>query len=276
MYFEEHFTSNKNFPFSIQISDHPSRMLAHKHNRTEFMYFYHTEGCKYFCHGKAFNIQSEDLIVSNPCEVHECLHFGNNPIVCCITVAPEFYTQNNSKNRELFQSHVHATPEIREIFENIRKIFQSADKENIKNLFLAGYILQLCGILFQKYTIMLSPRKHTFRQENQQKLAPVFTYIQEHIAEDLSLQGLSQIMHLSTDRFYHIFKEICGISPSIYIKNTRIERACKLLADTEASVTQIAMDCGFCDASYFAKTFKETMRLTPLEYRNSQNINRFL
>jgi len=265
MYFEEHITTDSRFPFLVQISSKPAPMLAHRHNRTELMYFYATDGCEYHTHGKMFHVKSEDLLIANPCEIHECLHFGTGAKVCCITIDPSFYHVNT---KTLLQNHVQTPLKIRDIFESIDNAMQ--EKNELTPLFLRGYLSELFAILLRDYPQSLSTRKRTAYLENVEKLTPVFAYIQARLSEPISLKDMADTIRLSESRFYHLFKEICGESPTEYLVHARLEHACKLLAQTKDSVTKIAFDCGFCDSSYFAKIFKKHTHQSPLAYRKKR------
>ena len=56
--------------------------------------------------------------------------------------------------------------------------------------------------------------------------------------------------------------------PIADIKNLRVEQACKQLMDLNKSLSEIALNVGFCDQSYFTKEFKKAMGITPCQYRN--------
>ncbi len=63
------------------------------------------------------------------------------------------------------------------------------------------------------------------------------------------------------------FREIAGVSPIRYLISYRLERACSLLVHTTQSVTDIALECGFENISYFIRKFREEKGCTPKEYR---------
>ena len=54
-----------------------------------------------------------------------------------------------------------------------------------------------------------------------------------------------------------------------YLTEYRLSYAVKALKDTEKSVTEIAIECGFSTASYFGKQFKKAYAITPLQFRQS-------
>ena len=98
--------------------------------------------------------------------------------------------------------------------------------------------------------------------------AIVLDYIRTHFAEpSLSAETLSHVFGV-TPRYIHRLVAGTGSSVSEHVKSNRLRAACGLLEnDTRRSISQIAMDCGFADPSYFNRSFKHAFGETPLEYR---------
>lgn len=98
-------------------------------------------------------------------------------------------------------------------------------------------------------------------------LRPAIAYIEEHLAEDLSLSDLAAVVHLSPYYFARIFKESLGFPPHQYVIQRRVERAKLLLSTTNWSLTTIAHMVGFAHESHLALHFKRLTGLTPKHYR---------
>jgi transcriptional regulator GlxA family with amidase domain len=62
-----------------------------------------------------------------------------------------------------------------------------------------------------------------------------------------------------------------GVSPIAYLRRQRIERARRLLRETDLPVGAIALQVGFNDFSYFARTFREVVGVTPRGYRTARS-----
>lgn len=93
------------------------------------------------------------------------------------------------------------------------------------------------------------------------------SYIETHYQEPLSLQQLSELIHCNRQYLCRFFRETAGVSPIQYLISCRIDHACALLADTSQSVTDIALNCGFDNISYFIRAFRAHKGCTPREYR---------
>ena len=97
----------------------------------------------------------------------------------------------------------------------------------------------------------------------------VLDYVERHLSEEISLDDLAGIAHLEKTYLITKFKEIWGLSPMKYVNTMRIERAKALLCRSDKSITEIAYETGFGSIHYFSRYFKETVGMTPNEYRAS-------
>jgi len=98
-------------------------------------------------------------------------------------------------------------------------------------------------------------------------LRRVSTYIEEQLAEDLSLSDIAAVAHLSPYHFARLFKESVGFPPHQYVIGRRIERAKLLLSTTNWSLTTIAHSVGFAHESHLAQHFRRLTGLLPSAYR---------
>jgi AraC family transcriptional regulator len=94
-------------------------------------------------------------------------------------------------------------------------------------------------------------------------------YIEEHLAESISLAALAQLVRLSPNYFCRAFSQSFGMPPQRYHTRQRIERAKTLLAKRSASVTDVGLSVGYSEASAFSAAFRRVSGLTPSIYRRS-------
>ena len=97
----------------------------------------------------------------------------------------------------------------------------------------------------------------------------VSAYIEEHIAEQISLSALAQLVRLSPYHFCRAFKQSFGVPPHRYHNARRIEYAKTLLAQPSSSVTEIALKVGFSETSSFTASFRKATGSTPTAYRRA-------
>ncbi len=105
--------------------------------------------------------------------------------------------------------------------------------------------------------------------EQSERLKRVFTYIDEHYNERIYVSDLANVLNMSTDNFFKYFKEFTQMTPTEYINHYRIGQAESLLKTTDLPVTDISLSTGFENVSYFIKTFKKYLGITPNRYRKT-------
>ncbi len=99
------------------------------------------------------------------------------------------------------------------------------------------------------------------------QIRPAINYIDANYDKPISLADIARISHLSVSRLAHIFKEQMGITIIDYLTSVRIERAKQLLLATGQSCTEICFQVGYNNQSYFSRTFKELVGMTPRQFR---------
>lgn len=92
-------------------------------------------------------------------------------------------------------------------------------------------------------------------------------YIHGHFTERLRISTIAALVHISSRHLNRIFHETVRMSAKEYIVRTRVRYAKLDLKQTDKSIHQIAVDCGFYDQSVFTKFFRRTVGKTPLVYR---------
>jgi AraC-like DNA-binding protein len=98
-------------------------------------------------------------------------------------------------------------------------------------------------------------------------LRRVKQHIDQHLSEAIKLNELAQIAELSACHFARAFKESVGIAPHRFMTVRRIAAACRLLAEGDDALIQIALEVGFCDQSHFTRCFARFVGVTPSAYR---------
>lgn len=103
--------------------------------------------------------------------------------------------------------------------------------------------------------------------QSYQELDQVIAYVLEHYQERIQISDLADLIFLSVSQLDRKFKKLYQITPQKYILRVRINAACQLLTRTEKRVSEIALESGFYDQSYFTKQFVNLMGVSPSEYR---------
>jgi AraC-like DNA-binding protein len=108
---------------------------------------------------------------------------------------------------------------------------------------------------------------HQLLQPNHDKNSNFGKMIEENITNPISISDLAYLSGRSLSTFKRDFQAVYHTSPLKYIRNQRLDKAKKLLAETSLSVTDVCFSTGFENVAHFSKVFKLQFGLPPSEYR---------
>ena len=95
------------------------------------------------------------------------------------------------------------------------------------------------------------------------------SYIQQNYTGKILLREFGEQFHLSEKYISRYFKDHFHITLSQYVTYLRLEHAKQMLQETDISVTEVAMQSGYQNISYFIRSFKKMYGVSPLKYRKS-------
>ena len=101
------------------------------------------------------------------------------------------------------------------------------------------------------------------------QLRKVEDYIAEHLADEISVEQLAELVELSPSHFAHVFKETTGVTPLQFITRQRITRAQQVIRETSRSLIDVGLEIGYTSPSHFAQVFRRVVGVTPTAFRNS-------
>lgn len=221
-----------------------------------------------------YNMKKGDIIFVNSEIVHgslpqnciyECLVYDNNFIPAIAhkgQIFSEMISKGNIRINEYFPScndEIHTC--INLIFDNMKK------KEKGYKYSVVGMISHLYGIIIKNgvYSKITDTEKQTSISVT--KLKNVLEFIRNNYSNKITLKDMADIAKVSPKYLCSMFKERTHKSPVDYLIYFRVEKAVHFLITTDKSVTEIALECGFDDLSYFIKTFKKLKGVSPGIFR---------
>jgi two-component system response regulator YesN len=92
-------------------------------------------------------------------------------------------------------------------------------------------------------------------------------FIDQHFAEEISVQIIARELHFTPNYISTVFKAVCGKSISAYLMDVRIGHAIQLMQQTDLTINEISLMCGYENVTYFYIQFKKAKNATPAEYR---------
>ncbi|MDU0204790.1 AraC family transcriptional regulator [Paenibacillus sp. PFR10] len=121
------------------------------------------------------------------------------------------------------------------------------------------------------FLLLIAGKLKTLRfQSEKEPVEKAKTYIEQHLAEDLTLSVVAGEIYLNPSYFSNLFKIQTGENFLNYVTRIRMEKARELLKDRILKLNEIANKIGYQNPKYFTKLFKEYFGITPTDYREHQ------
>lgn len=127
-------------------------------------------------------------------------------------------------------------------------------------------IVSLVAWLAQSSPIESDNKQKTARI-TQAKLSQLISYIDERLAQDLSIDKLACQLGVTPRHFYRALSTTTGDSPYGLVTKRRVQRAKNMILENGNSLAGIAAATGFADQSHMTRTFKKYLGVTPADYR---------
>ncbi|WP_265459532.1 helix-turn-helix transcriptional regulator [Enterococcus sp. HY326] len=236
----------------------------HTHYFSEILYVLNGQG-GFLADGQITPIEKGSLIVVNPYVSHTEVSSENTPLEYFVIGINKVQFTNEDQ-----QKNFYAIKHTQEVFKNLIPLIL----EEAKN----GNSHDLCKLpLCQLFLIDLM-KLEDFSLENvdNKRLnkdgAFIKDYIDHHFKEQISLESISNSLHLDKYYIIHIFKQTYSDTPMNYLLKVRLMKAKELLINTDYSVAEIAEIVGFSSQSYFNQAFKKAYSLAPGKYRKQEKI----
>ena len=125
-------------------------------------------------------------------------------------------------------------------------------------------------LFYELYRIKINQYNATEKLSSKKKqmVTKTLEYIDNNIRETIDFNMIAESYGLSPNYFRTIFREITGISPTLYLNRTRILKALELLRTTSLPIVDIAAEVGIYDANYFTRLFRKQLGYSPKYFKN--------
>jgi len=104
---------------------------------------------------------------------------------------------------------------------------------------------------------------------DQERMGRILRHIQDHLTEEIARDDVARAASLSAGAFSRYFRSRTGKTLPEYVNELRIGRSCRFLAETDAPITEIALDCGFLNLANFNRWFRKVTGTVPRDYRST-------
>ena len=103
--------------------------------------------------------------------------------------------------------------------------------------------------------------------DRREQIRPVLAYVDRHCRENITLDEVADVIHVSPSRVRHVFKDVTGVSFKEYVTQVRVAEAKRLLLTTDRSVAEVAGAVSYTNLHQFYKVFYRSCAMSPAEYR---------
>lgn len=211
-------------------------------------------------------VNDNEYYDENSLDVHSIIAYFNKEVF-----SKDFYgLRESNKIKCLLQEAgrgIKVNGETRLIIaEKMEGLTQKKDFERIIGLM---EILHLLSISNDLDYIAHEGYECIMQKNRPDRLAEVFSYVTNNYKDDISLEDISRVVHLTPPAFCRLFKQKTGRPFIDYLNEVRISNACKYLIETSLNISEIAFSCGYRTLSNFNKIFKKSTGLAPKVYREA-------
>lgn len=270
----------KDDPFSTYHIENAGRSFqipVHWHDEFEIIYV-RSGFLTVSISGESYNGKTGDAFVVSP---------GNLHLMGSQTGTVDYYTflfplkyisfrTDDMLDEKLLEplnsGHLMICPRVKdtakELCEQLIEIYEAKNDESVSKIttqvrtkiILLQFILEMWkkGFVIENDT----SGRNTIEKE-------MVSYIQQNFTGKISLREFGEQFHLSEKYISRYFKEHFHITLSQYVTYLRLEHAKQLLQDTDIPVTDVAMQSGYQNVSYFIRSFQKAYAVSPLKYRKN-------
>ena len=267
----------------IPENDFHARMHAHGPN-TSYFYHYHDyyevtfylgeQDASYLTGNTTYTVSKGDIIFCRmfDCHIMDCAA-NEDHLRFCIGIEPRILGNYSKKSANLYLMFSSQNPnypimhlDMLELQKYLRMIedFQQLGTSPGEQVIASSIVHRILGCLYCDMQLDVGP--DTTNLQHIRLVGSILHYIEQNLAEPLSLQQIAQQYNYSVTYVSKLFKSVTGSSLVSYIIEKRIGRAKQLMYEN-IEIMQIAERVGYHNYSNFYKAFKKATGISPEEYR---------
>ncbi|MCI0626769.1 MAG: AraC family transcriptional regulator [Acidobacteria bacterium] len=277
------------FPLEVQFwsYDRPSEIRMNRHDYFELILLESGE-VMFQVQDRLLDLKPGDLLVMGSTFFHRLVYTGTPSKAPRIMFLPELICPAGGAGPDaeylmpfMVQnaSFPHVVPADAGLSGEISRLMRRIDGElgagsSCSRLCARTYLKMILALLVKHYA-PYQGSKPAFerRQRDLDRLRPVFDFIDRHCSDPMGVEDAASIIYMSKRNFTRFFKKVTGQTLMDYLQALRIERARHLLASTDKTIAEIALEVGFCNQSYFGTVFHRLAQMSAHEYRRQLSVS---
>ena len=262
--------------YKVKRDKNSGSQPTHAHPYYEIFYLLNGD-CTFFVDHNIYKLNKGDLVIVPAGELHKSTYpqMGSSEryVVCFKKGNLKWLNEllGDDFVKQSLTSGVISIPEKRRDY--VESLMNKMNFENDGQDILSPAFIRTGLVELILFIIRCQRYEHNVIKEidvDNQLMQEIATYIYENYYKKLSLDDMSNRFHISRSYLSKKFKAVTGFGFKEYIVNVRIKNACRLLLETNKSITDIAFECGFNDSNYFGDAFRHVKGISPNKYRKNK------
>lgn len=256
-------------------------VLDHWHNELEIVYSYATDG-EYYTDGIKHHMYSDQFIIVNSRSIHKVISNRVIPyeglpdtLTTVLQINDSFLRSFIPNFDELYFKPAYKACEKRPS-EIMADLAQYADEKSLykyENMRVIGLVYELLYYICRDDLSLKDTEMPEKSRKNADILRKIISFTEENFRNNINEMSVATTFGYSACYFSRFFKSNMGITYKEFLTKMRINAAKCLLTQTQKSVLEIAMDCGFSDARGLINMFNKYEGSTPLQYRKLSHMH---
>lgn len=261
-------------PFRVILKTKREEILEHWHSELEIVYTLKGNSVHYI-DGKRHCAVPGSLFVTNSESIHKIFtdsqpEDGEEVFAVVLLVRYEFVEKLAENMREkYFMTEVHSdSGQIHRIMTDMLELEKRKQEEGeFVWLKQTGLLFELFYYLCRDALVMRDSVLPINNQKNLERLRGIMTYVKEHYQEPITQKEVADRFYFTKEYFARFFKKNTGMTFGGYLNKYRVYRAAEEILNTDRSMLDIAVNCGFSDSRGLIRAFHSVYGTTPLQYR---------
>ena len=257
----ENLRSHKTASFALSERFYPPRFETPKHSHKSPLFCFVIHGDYTETYGRRTRECKSSTLLFHPAEELHAEHFhdsGGHSFI--IEIEPQ-WLQRVREDQAVPEPSGGFKRGITELL--ARRLYKEfVHRDEVSDLIIEGLMLELIGEASRSGAIKSNNHPPRWLEQARELL-------REHFAESLTLADIAQAVGVHPVHLAQTFHKSYHCTVGDYVRELRIDCACRDLANSESPLVDIALRAGFCDQSHFTRTFKRLIGIAPSQYREA-------
>ena len=263
---------NEGLPFKVFLFEGGNgNYVREKHWHTSIEIFTVMEGhLEFFMNKEEYPLKAGEQLIINSNEIHSIHAAERNKTVVLQIPLKQFENYFTAQRFIRFRSQdAEADGKLASLIKKLYKVYTARDTGYEFGTMSLFY--EIMYMLVKNYRLTEAHEKEIRHSRKLDTLSKITTYMREHYKEDLKLSDLAATFGYSDAYLSRMFQKYAKINYKTYLQDIRMAYAYRDLMNTDRTISQIALDNGFCSSRGFSGEFQKRYGILPSEMRKQEN-----